>query len=224
MRNFFPILGKSPFGPIQAHMDKVYETALVLPSFFEAFLGGDEAKSHEIRKAILLMEHEADLLKNDIRDNLPKSMFLPVDRRDLLSLLHHQDAIADLAEDIVIVATLQDNLQLPNDLQAPFLATVDQSLQTCKKAKKLVGEMQNLLASSFGGEEASKVLRMIDSIGEAEYKVDKQVYALAKDLYRREEEIGVTSLLLWQKMLQLVGRLANSAESIGDHLRLMLYS
>jgi hypothetical protein len=224
MRNIFPILGKSPFGPIQAHMDKVYETALVLPSFFEAFLGGDEAKATEIRKAILLMEHEADLLKNDIRDNLPKSMFLPVDRRDLLSLLHHQDAIADLAEDIVIVATLQDNLQLPKDMQPPFLAIVDQSLQTCKKAKKLVGEMQNLLASSFGGEEASKVLRMIDSIGEAEYEVDKTVYALAKDLYRREEEIGVTSLLLWQKMLQLVGRLANSAESIGDHLRLMLYS
>ena len=85
-------------------------------------------------------------------------------------------------------------------------------------------EMQNLLASSFGGDEASTVLGMIDSIGEAEYKVDKLVYDLAKEMYRREEEFGVTSLLLWQKMMQLVGRLANSAESIGDHLRLMLYS
>ncbi|MBD3868087.1 MAG: TIGR00153 family protein [Acidobacteria bacterium] len=224
MRNFFPILGKSPFGPIQAHMNKAYETAMVLPSFFDAFLGKNVEKTSEIRKAILLMEHEADLLKNDIRDNLPKSMFLPVDRRDLLSLLHHQDAIADLAEDIVIVATLQDNLTLPDDLHAPFLEVVDLSLKTCKKAKKTVGEMQNLLASSFGGDEATTVLGMIDSIGKAEYQVDKLVYALAKDLYRREEEIGVTSLLLWQKMLQLVGRLANSAESIGDHLRLMLYS
>ena len=224
MRNFFPILGKSPFGPIQTHMDKVYETAMVLPSFFDAFLSGDKEKTTEIRKAILLMEHEADLLKNDIRDNLPKSMFLPVDRRDLLSLLHHQDAIADLAEDIVIVATLQDNLVLPEDLQAPFLVVLNQSLKTCKKARKMVGEMQNLLASSFGGDEATTVLGMIDSIGEAEYQVDKQVYVLAKEIYRREEEIGVTSLLLWQKMLQLVGRLANSAESVGDHLRLMLYS
>ena len=224
MRNFFPILGKSPFGPIQAHMDKVCETAMVLPSFFDAFLSGDENKMTEIRKIILKMEHKADLLKNDIRDNLPKSYFLPVDRRDLLSLLHHQDAIADLAEDIVIVATLRENLTLPQDLTAPFLEIVDHSLKTCKRAKKLVGEMQNLLASSFGGDEAATVLEMIDSIGEAEYKVDKLVYALAKELYRREEELGVTSLLLWQKMLQLVGRLANSAESIGDHLRLMLYS
>lgn len=224
MRNFFPILGKSPFGPIQAHMDKVYETAMVLPSFFEAFLDGKQENSDEIRKAILLMEHEADLLKNDIRDNLPKSMFLPVDRRDLLSLLHHQDAIADLAEDIVIVATLQENLVLPEELQERFLEILDQALKTCKKARKVVGEMQNLLASSFGGDEASTVLEMIDSIGEAEYKVDKMVYSLAKELYRREDAIGVTSLLLWQKMLQLIGRLANSAESIGDHLRLMLYS
>ena len=224
MRNIFPILGKSPFGPIQDHMDKVYETATVLPSFFEAFLSGDEEKTTEIRKTILKMEHEADLLKNDIRDNLPKSYFLPVDRRDLLSLLHHQDAIADLAEDIVIVATLQENLVLHPDLKAPFLEILDHSLKTCKKAKKLVGEMQNLLASSFGGDEASTVLDMIDSIGAAEYKVDKLVYAFSKEMYRREEEIKVTSLLLWQKMLQLVGRLANSAESVGDHLRLMLYS
>ena len=107
MRNIFPILGKSPFGPIQAHMDKVYETALVLPSFFEAFLGGDEAKATEIRKAILLMEHEADLLKNDIRDNLPKSMFLPVDRRDLLSLLHHQDVVTQRTHDLEIMADEQ---------------------------------------------------------------------------------------------------------------------
>jgi predicted phosphate transport protein (TIGR00153 family) len=139
-------------------------------------------------------------------------------------LLHHQDAIADLVEDIVIVATLRENLVLPPDLKAPFLEILDHSLKTCKQAKKLVGEMQNLLASSFGGDEASKVLEMIDSIGKAEYKVDKLVYCLAKEIYRREEELGVTSLLLWQKMIQLVGRLANSAESVGDHLRLMLYS
>ena len=224
MRNIFPILGKSPFGPIQAHMEKVYETAMVLPSFFEAFFNGDTEKASEIRKAILLMEHQADLLKNDIRDHLPKSMFLPVDRRDLLALLHHQDAIADLAEDIVIVATLQEHLVLPEDLREPFLEIVDRSLKTCEKAKDMVGEMQNLLASSFGGDEASTVLEMIDSIGEAEYKVDKLVYSMAKEIYRREEEIGVTSLLLWQKLIQLVGRLANSAESVGDHLRLMLYS
>ncbi len=224
MRSILPILGKSPFGAIQTHMDKVYETAEVLPSFFEALFSRNPESTRELRKKILQMEHEADLLKNDIRDNLPKSLFLPVDRRDILSLLHHQDGIADLSEDIVIVATLKEDLVLPEDLRPPFLDIVTHALSTCKKARKLIGEMQNLLASSFTGEQAEHVLGMIDGIGATEYEVDKKVYVLAKVLYNREEELGTSSLLLWEKMMLLVGRLANNAESIGDHLRLMLYS
>ncbi len=68
MRSFMPILGKSPFGAIQTHMDKVYETAEVLPSFFDALFSGDNEKSDEIRRVILKMEHEADtIVGNGVR-------------------------------------------------------------------------------------------------------------------------------------------------------------
>ncbi len=223
MRNFLPIFGRSPFGPIKVHMDRVLETARELRSFFDAFFAGDEARARDVRKSILKMEHGADLVKNEIREHLPNSYFLPVDRRDLLALLHTQDKIADLSEDVVVVATLKQPLEFPEDLRPMFLEILDRSLATCERAGTIVREIDDLREASFGGTEAEEVLSHIAEIGQAEHEVDKAIYGLAKELYRRESTVGTTSLLLWQKVLELVGRLANAAESVGDHIRLMLY-
>ena len=46
------------------------------------------------------LETKADKLKSTFRLNMPRSLFLPVDRKDLLSLIGDQDKIADTTEDI----------------------------------------------------------------------------------------------------------------------------
>jgi len=221
MRNFLPF-GRSPFGPIKIHMEKVHATARELRPFFDAFLADDDETATAIRKRILKLEHEADLAKNELREHLPKSYFLPVDRRDLLELLHTQDGIADAAEDIVVVATLRDPLSLPADLQPGLVKILDMSLDVCEQAVAVVADLDDLFAASFGGAEADAVLEKVARIGAAEHEVDKEIYRYAKELYRREQDLGTTSLLLWQKILELIGRIPNKAESVGDHLRLMM--
>jgi len=223
MRNILPIFGRSPFRPLRQHMDKVQETLGHLRPFFEAFLADDRETARELRKSIMKLEHEADLIKNDIRDHLPRSYFMPVDRRDLLGLLHQQDTVADLCEDIVIVATLRERLPLPEDVRERFLGLVDEAVETCLQASRLDEELDKLLSSSFGGPEADNVVEMINEISQHEFEVDKAAYTLAQELYRREDIMGPTVLLLWQKLIELVGRLANAAEAIGDQIRLMLY-
>ena len=48
----------------------------------------------DLARQISKQEHEADIIKNEIRNHLPKSIFLPVSRSDTLSFLKEQDAIA----------------------------------------------------------------------------------------------------------------------------------
>ncbi|MFQ5700325.1 MAG: TIGR00153 family protein [Acidobacteriota bacterium] len=223
MRNILPIFGRSPFKPFQAHMETVHETLVLLRPFFTAFLAGDQEKTTELRKQIMKLEHEADLVKNDIRDHLPKSYFMPVDRRDLLALLHQQDQLADLCEDMAIVVSLREPLPFPEEMQSGLLDLVDQVVATCDTAGKIIVELDRLFESSFGGPEAQQVFTLIKQVSEQEYEVDKTIYALAKELFRREEEIGGMPLVLWQKILELLGGLANASESIGDQLRLMIY-
>ncbi len=223
MRTIGPLFGRSPFGPLKQHMEKVAETWAHLRPFFEAFLAGRGERCREIRKIVLKLEHEADLVKNDIRDHLPRSLFLMVDRRDLLALLHEQDSLADLCEDIVVVASLREQLSLPETLQPGLLRIVDQALDACAAARELIGQLDGLVEASFGGPEAERVLEMIRRIGQLEYEVDKSIYSFARELFRHEETLGPVALMLWQKILQLLGDLANRAEGIGDDLRLMLY-
>ncbi|RMG43729.1 MAG: TIGR00153 family protein [Acidobacteria bacterium] len=216
------LFGRSPFGPLQQHMEKVRATLDQLRPFFEALLAGDRERARELRKAIMKLEHEADLVKNDIRDHLPISYFMPVDRRDLLSLLHQQDRLADLCEDLVIVATLRADLTLPEQFHAGFRLVLDKTEVACATAQEIIGQLDELLAASFGGPEAEKVIELIQRVGREEHEVDKAIYELARALYGAEQELGVVGLLLWQKILELVGDLANASEAIGDQIRLMI--
>jgi len=223
MRNILPIFGRSPFRPFQGHMEAVQKTLAQLKPLFTAFLEGDEAKTTEVRKAIMKLEHEADIAKNDIRDHLPRTYFMPVDRRDLLSLLHEQDKIADRCEDIAIVLTLRKPLPFPAELKDRLFALIDRVVQTCETGSKIIDELDELLESSFGGVEADRVTNLINKVSQQEHEVDKAIYTLAQEIFKHEDAIGVTALGLWQKILELLGGLANAAEGIGDQLRLMMY-
>src|SRR2546428_11702228 len=93
------LFGKSPFAPLQTHMEKVSCCVSELPVLFQAMMDQDMEAIQQISDTISRLEHDADLTKNDIRNHLPKSLFLPVDRGSLLEILSLQDALADQAEE-----------------------------------------------------------------------------------------------------------------------------
>jgi predicted phosphate transport protein (TIGR00153 family) len=68
--------------------------------FFSAAVAGDWEEAREVRNEIEALEQEADDLKKKIRLNLPKSLFMPVPREDLLELLLVQDKIANRTRDV----------------------------------------------------------------------------------------------------------------------------
>ena len=94
------LLGRSPFKPLQQHMEIVNQCVAEVPTLFQALIDGDKAGVEKAKDAIFAKEHQADVMKNDLRAHLPKSLFMPVDRRDLLDVLGMQDSIADTAQDI----------------------------------------------------------------------------------------------------------------------------
>lgn len=94
------LFGSSPIEPLQQHMAKVVECVNELPTLIEAACEGDLATVEVQQGRISTLENEADDLKHALRQHLPRSLFLPVDRRDLLEVLTTQDNIANCAKDI----------------------------------------------------------------------------------------------------------------------------
>jgi predicted phosphate transport protein (TIGR00153 family) len=84
--------------PLEKHVNIAFQCTRELNPFFAAVVKEDWDKASKSRDKISELEHEADNLKKEIRQHLPKSLFMPVPREDLLELLLVQDKMAGAQE------------------------------------------------------------------------------------------------------------------------------
>jgi predicted phosphate transport protein (TIGR00153 family) len=215
------LFGHSPFKPIQAHMRIVIECAAVVPGLFEALIAGDQEGLEKAKDLIFAKEHEADELKNQLRIHLPKSLFMPVDRRDLLEVLSMQDSIADTAQDIAGLL-MERNMEVPEEMKETLMKLVNRCVDTCNYSGKIVEELDELVEMGFKGKEAARVEEMVEELNKIEDETDELGMSLAKSLFANEEKLGAVSVIFWYQLIQWIGDLADYAEKTGDRLRLLI--
>jgi predicted phosphate transport protein (TIGR00153 family) len=165
------IFGSSPVQPLEKHIDIAYQSTKLLLPFFRAAIAGDWTKAAEIRAEISAYENEADDVKKQIRLNLPKSLFMPVPREDLLELLLVQDKIANRAKDVSGLV-LGRKMTIPPAIAAEFLVFVGRTIDAAKQARKSVRELDELFATGFRGAEVSLVEKMIEDLDRIETETD----------------------------------------------------
>ncbi len=221
VRALVGLFAKNPFKPLQAHMEMVMGCVALVPDLMEAIVARDEVKIKELRKEITRTEHEADLVKNELRDNLPRTLFMPVSRSDLLELLHHQDDIADGAEDAAILSDMK-LLELPDDLGPEVVAYANMCVRAARSAEELVGKLDELLETGFTGPEADEVMKIIARIGQEEWEADKAAFKLLKAILNHADSDTCVDVILWMKLCEALGDIANAAEQVANHLRLLL--
>lgn len=217
------LFGKSPFEPLYQHMVKVKECVDLVRPLMDALMQGETKKVKEIAKKIFKAEHYADMVKKDIRSQLPKSIFLPVARGDLLRFLKEQDHIADSAEDLAVLLTLRKTT-VPEEMKEDLKDFVDKVLETYEMAMIVSSEIKLLAETSFGGAEAHKVTELIEQIKVKEWEADKAQMNTAKKLFSIEEKLDPVSVVMWMNILKELGTLANHAENAGDQMRMMLHN
>ena len=218
---FANLFGKSPFSALQGHMRVVLECVHQMPGLFVALASGDQKEVGAVKDIIFEKEAEADSVKNELRNRLPKSLFMPVDRRDLLEVLQMQDSIADTAQDIAGLL-VERPMELPEFMQEPMFALTHRCVDVCEMAAAIIEELDELLAMGFRGREASRVEEMVTSLNKLEDETDELGLELSRRLFQHEDEIKPVSVMMWYQLIQWVGDLADYAEKVGDRLRLMI--
>ncbi|WP_313950159.1 TIGR00153 family protein [Accumulibacter sp.] len=215
------LFGKSPFKPMQQHMRIVCECVAEVPGLFNALIENDSAKLEAQKDKIFVKEGEADALKNDLRDHLPRSMMLAVDRRDLLELLAMQDSIADTAQDIAGLL-VERKMEVPPGMAEPLTRFVNRCVETCEQAHKIIEELDELLETGFRGRDVDRVNAMVLELGQMESDTDLMGIALSGILFAQEDSVKPVSVMFWYQLIQWVGNLADNAEKVGDRLRLLI--
>lgn len=215
------LFGRSPFALLQSHMEKVSSCVHMIPELFEAMEKKDYAALEKVAEKISELEHNADLTKNDIRNHLPKSLFLPIDRTHLLTILSLQDNIADAAEDVAVLTTLKPIEILPS-FKLEFQDFLTKNIEAFDSVQLIIKEMQELLESSFGGIEAEKVRTMVEHVAFKEHEVDLVQRTLLKRLFASENEMTYTTFILWQRIFGALSAISNLSENLANRVRMTL--
>ena len=215
------IFGTSPVMPLEKHIGLAYSCAKQLNGFFAAAVAGDWDKAAQIRGDIDRLEHEADDLKKEIRLNLPKSLFMPVPREDLLELLLVQDKIANRTKDVSGIV-LGRKMQIPAAISEQFLEFVERNVDAAKQARKSVRELDELFTAGFRGAEVDLVAGMIEELDQIETDTDDKQAALRAALFEIETTLNPVDAVFMYKVIETTGEIADMAERVGRRLELLL--
>ena len=215
------IFGSSPVKPLEKHINIVYRCAKQLHGFFVASIDGDWNKAMTFRDEIARLENSADDVKKQIRLSLPKSLFMPVPREDLLELLLVQDKIANRTKDVSGLV-IGRKLQIPSQIADQFLEFVDRNIDAAKQARKSVRELDELFTAGFRGAEVDLVSGLIEELDQIETDTDDKQAALRGALFEIEKSLNPIDAIFMYQVIELTGEIADMAERVGRRLELLL--
>lgn len=215
------IFGTSPVKPMQNHMSKVYACACELIPLFNAVINDDWDNVVKYQKRISDLEKEADVLKKDLRLNLPKSLFMPVSRQDILEVLLMQDRVANRAKDIA-GTIVGRKMTLPDIIHEDYIRFVQRCVDACKQAKKAIDELDELVETGFSGREIQIVINMITKLDEIESDTDNLQSAIRSKIFEIENDLPPVEVMFLYKIIEGTGEIADSSQRVGSRLQLLL--
>lgn len=192
-----------------------------LEELFTEFLTGSFDNLEALAEELSELEHQADLTKNDIRNHLPRSILLPIDRSQLLEILSMQDTLADKAEELGNLLILRP-LNRVDSIHSNLSEFFQKNLDAFWDVREITREMKDLVESTFGGKEAAKVKDMIDTSSYKEYESDVMMRKLLKNFFTKADSLSTPEFFLWTRLIEEIGTISHLSEKLAMRMRLML--
>ena len=218
---FSRIFGNSPVSPLQKHIDKVVLCVEQLIPYFDCVMKNDWEQATKIQTKLVMLENDADEIKNLLRMQLPSSLFMPMDRRDVLDVLQLQDKIANKAKDIAGLV-LGRKMSLPESICNTYIEFLNRCIDAILQAQVAINELDELVVVGFRGNEVTRVKEMIEELHVIEGETDKIQIKLRAELYKIEKDLPPVDVMFIYKIIEWTGDLADNAQSTGNRLQLML--
>lgn len=211
----------SPIQPLQKHMDKCCECIAELPKFFRAVAERDFARAEEIQNRISDLEVEADELKQELRMNLPNTLFMPMPREQILDLVRQQDKIANTAKDIAGIMTGR-KAEIPEPIAEFFITFVERANEAAIQAQTAINELDELLETGFRGGQITRVNNMISDLDDIEHDTDVIERQLRHALFTIEKDYHPLDMMFLYRVIDWIGKLADVSQRVGARLQLLM--
>jgi predicted phosphate transport protein (TIGR00153 family) len=221
MNPFYSLFGRSPIKPIKQQMKLVVECSEQLLPFLKSVYAEDWVQAEAVHKKIVELEQKADSIKKEIRQHLPKGLFLPVPRSDLVNMLRIQDKIANKAKDIAGII-IGRKMRFPEEIKELYEYLILKSLETTNQSLKAINELDQLLETGFGGKEVDIVADIINNLDNMEHDTDEIQVKIRNKLYKIEKELSPVDVMFLYQIISWTGDLADQAQRVGGQLQLLI--
>lgn len=209
---------KSPFEGLLEHVNKVKDCISLLETGIAEYVEMDYTNFEDISKKVSKIEHEADLIKGNIRAHLPRSILMPIDKRHFLWILREQDSILDHAENLAQMLTLR-HTKIPIKLKEDYKEHMHLVIETVEEMGKAVEKIRDLIGTGFTTKERNETKELIKRVHVKEWEADTKRYDITKKIYRLEDSLSPMDMYHLLKMTDWIDDIADHAENVVDWLR-----
>jgi len=216
---FMSFIMEPTFCGILEHAEKVKECAWIFQQAIECHVNSKCNLFDELRKEMIQLESEADVIKNRIRVHLPRKIMIPVDKVLLLRYIQEQDAVLDALVASLAWISYRNKESIPADLHKDFFLLVDAVMDPFEEITKMVTEAGKYF-KRFSENQRNKVIDIIQAIRQQEHEADKVEEMIIRKAF--ESVANPISLFHVIRLAESIGAIANHAENAGDVMRAML--
>ncbi len=208
----------SPMDGLVEHYDKIAECIATIDDSLECYVSGGVCREfEELTRTIDEIENHADVIKRNIRNHLPKGLFMAVEKPLFLNYTKFQDNILDAAQDALHWLAMR-KVSIPESIQKDLIYLLDAVARTTV----LLGPALHATIALVHGESLDrdgtkecyrKVRSERDNVRKLKNALQKKVYAMDidfKDIYQ---------LIHFIDCLDDMG---HNTENCADHLRAMI--
>ncbi len=218
-RSIIEIFGYSPFNALLRHAKLCGRAVGLLQQQFDAYRRCDFDEVERLRDEIDELEHHADLIKEEIRGNVSKSLMMPVDRHDLLEFLRVQDDIINYCEHVGHMLTFK-KIKAPEDIWNEFEILLSKIMETVNEYEELVNHISRLIETSFSKREIRDALEHVPKVERLEHECDQIQIGLHTKLFN--SEMNPVDIHLMVEWVVHLGHIANSVARAADRFRIMV--
>jgi len=176
------------------------------------------AEFETLTDEVARLESEADAIKRNIRNHLPRGILMPVDKFEFFQYLREQDKVLDEVEEALFWLSFRPS-SVPSEIVEEFMALVDAVIPPIEKLSDLV-RMATDYFRSGSEKQRAKMKSLIRDIRQHEKEADILERELKQKIFMNiKETLAVFHLI---RLAEIVGSIADHAENASDRMRAMI--
>lgn len=209
----------SPYKVLREHFKKACKAVRKLDKMVKLYLEGDFTEAASVSVEISRLEHEADELKRHLRATLPRKIFMPIPKEDLLAILASNERIVDTCQDVAQILDMRET-KIPEELHPLLERFLGHIIDAVDSLRDMMNHLERLLESTFAKVETHEVIALGHRVHEHEYKADSVNKELSKAIYALEGKESPMALIHMMRFTDVLDSVADNAENAA--LRMVL--